>query len=95
MDSERILEREASVKKANAKLKEIISHNIRYYRILSGMSEDELALCIGKKGEYVKKLENKELKANPSIKTLDMIARALGVRFTALIFEDDDRRRNE
>lgn len=95
MNSERILEREASVKKANAKLKEIISHNIRYYRTLSGMSEDELALCIGKKGEYVKKLENEELKANPSIKTLDMIARSLGVRFTALIFEDDDRRKNE
>lgn len=95
MDNERRLKREASVRRANEKLKDVISRKVRYYRTLSGMSEDELASYIGKKGQYIKKLENKELKANPPIDTLDMIAMALGVRFTALVFEDDNRRRNE
>ena len=35
--------------------------------------------------DYIKKLENGELKANPPIDTIDKIAWALGVPFVAII----------
>ena len=40
---------------------------------------------LGKKGQYIKKLENGELKANPPIDTIDKVAWALGVPFIAII----------
>ncbi len=85
MDVERVKERNKRVAKANERLKKIISYNVRYYRTIRGMDEDELASYLGKKGQYIKKLENGELKANPPIDTIDKMAWALGVPFVALI----------
>lgn len=85
MDVERVKERNKRVAKANEKFKKIISYNVRYYRTIRGMDEDELASYLGKKGQYIKKLENGELKANPPIDTIDKMAWALGVPFVALI----------
>lgn len=85
MDAERVKERNKRVAKANERLKKIISYNVRYYRTIRGMDEDELASYLGKKGQYIKKLENGELKANPPIDTIDKMAWALGVPFVALI----------
>ena len=65
VDVERVKERNKRVAKANEKLKKIISYNVRYYRTIRGMNEDELASYLGKKGQYIKKLENGELKALP------------------------------
>ena len=84
VDVERVKERNKRVAKANAELKKIISYNVRYYRTIRGMNEDELASYLGKKGQYIKKLENGELKANPPIDTIDKIAWALGVPFVAI-----------
>ena len=66
-------------------LEKIISYNVRYYRTMRGMDENKLASYLGKKGQYIKKLENGELKANPPIDTIDKMAWALGVPFVALI----------
>ena len=85
MDAERVKERNKRVAKANERLKKTISYNVRYYRTIRGMDEDELASYLGKKGQYIKKLENGELKANPPIDTIDKMAWALGVPFVALI----------
>lgn len=85
MDAERVKERNKRVAKANERLKKIISYNVRYYRTIRGMDEDELASYLGKKGRYIKKLENGELKANPPIDTIDKMAWALGVPFVAII----------
>ena len=85
MDVERVKERNKRVAKANEKFKKIISYNVRYYRTIRGMDEDELASYLGKKGQYIKKLENGELKANPPIDTIDKMAWALGVPFVAII----------
>ena len=85
MDVERVKERNKRVAKANERLKKIISYNVRYYRTIRGMDEDELASYLGKKGKYIKKLEIGELKANPPIDTIDKMAWALGVPFVALI----------
>ena len=85
MDAERVKERNKRVAKANERLKKIISYNVRYYRTIREMDEDELASYLGKKGQYIKKLENGELKANPPIDTIDKMAWALGVPFVALI----------
>ena len=85
MDVERVKERNKRVAKANERLKKIISYNVRYYRTIRGMDEDELASYLGKKGKYIKKLELGELKANPPIDTIDKMAWALGVPFVALI----------
>ena len=75
----------------NAELKKIISYNVRYYRTIRGMNEEELASYLGKKGQYIKKLENGELKANPPIDTIDKIAWALGVPFVAIIKDMNDK----
>ena len=55
------------------------------------MNEDELASYLGKKGQYIKKLENGELKANPPIDTIDKIACALGVPFVAIIKDRNEK----
>lgn len=56
MNVERVKERNKRVAKANEKLKKIISYNVRYYRTIREMNEDELASYLGKKGQYIKKL---------------------------------------
>lgn len=78
------------VKIINEKLKGIISYNVRYYRTLRGMSEEELASYCGKKKEYIKKLEDGKLKSNPPIDTIDAMAHALNIRFVDLIKEIED-----
>ena len=91
VDVERVKERNKRVAKANAELKKIISYNVRYYRTIRGMNEDELASYLGKKGQYIKKLENRELKANPPIDTIGKIAWALGVPFVAIIKDRNEK----
>jgi len=95
MDIEKKLKRQENFRRINYELKNIISYNVKYYRTLKGITEDELGECIGKTGEYIKKLENKQFKANPPIDTLDMIARALEVRISELICKDNTGRKNE
>ena len=91
VDVDRVKERNKRVAKANEKLKKIISYNVRYYRTIRGMNEDELASYLGKKGQYIKKLENGELKANPPIDTIDKIAWALRVPFVAIIKDRNEK----
>jgi transcriptional regulator with XRE-family HTH domain len=67
---------------------QLISKNIKRYRLKKGLSLDQLAHLCGLTKGYVSKIENSE-KA-PPFSTLIKLATALGVDVGLLMAEDDD-----
>lgn len=61
----------------------MISENIKHHRTKLGLTQSELAEKINKTPTLITKIETN--KANPSIKTLKSLAKALGVTVTELL----------
>jgi transcriptional regulator with XRE-family HTH domain len=66
-------------------LVQLLGANVRQYRKLSGMSQEELALEAGMKRSYVSDLERGT--RNPSVRALGRLAAALRVEPQALLQE--------
>jgi transcriptional regulator with XRE-family HTH domain len=64
----------------------MIGENIKHHRIKLGLTQCELAEKINKTSTLITKIETN--KANPSIKTLKDLSKALGVTVAELL---DDR----
>ena len=65
-----------------------IARNIKKYRLLNGMSQQDLAIKSGYSYAYIRRVEGPKCLKNFSIQTVSNIAKALGVDITAL-FEDN------
>lgn len=62
---------------------QLLGANVRHYRKLAGMSQEELALDAGMKRSYVSDLERGT--RNPSVRALGRLADSLGVEPSALL----------
>lgn len=70
------------------RLKYIVSKNIKHYREKTNICDKELSLLLGKDKEFIKKLENNELKNIP-LSIIERIAIILKVPVKDLV--DDDK----
>ena len=70
------------------RLKYIVSKNIKHYREKGNICDKELSLLLGKDKEFIKKLENNELKNIP-LSIIERIAIILKVPVKDLV--DDDK----
>lgn len=70
------------------RLKYIVSNNIKHYREKANICDKELSLLLGKDKEFIKKLENNELKNIP-LSIIERIAIILKVPVKDLV--DDDK----
>lgn len=57
---------------------EILGRNVRHYRQLRGMTQEEVGLSIDMERSYVSDLERG--KRNPSVRAVGRLAEALGVQ---------------
>ena len=67
------------------KLRDIVSANMKSYRLKAGLSQSQLADRVGKSVRYISALENQP--QNVTLETLQVIAAGLGVTATELIRE--------
>ena len=58
----------------NENIMEVVSKNIKKYRLKEGITQEQLAVDIGKSYDYVRKLEFKKGKVGCSLKTLYKIS---------------------
>lgn len=70
------------------RLRYIVSKNIKHYRKKANICDKELSLLLGKDKEFIKKLENNELKNIP-LSIIERIAIILKVPVKDLV--DDDK----
>jgi len=64
-----------------------IGENVRLYRHRAGLSQEQLALQSGTNVSYLGQIERGE--KNPTVKTLEKIASALGISLNELIVTSD------
>ena len=65
---------------------QLLGENVRRYRKLRGMTQEQLALDAGMERSYVSDLERGQ--RNPSVKALGRLADALGVRPHLLLTDE-------
>ena len=71
----------------NPNIKKVIAENIRYYRKLRGMTQEQLALCTDLSYDFIRRIETSGGKSGFSIVTLYKIATVLEITLDDLIKE--------
>ena len=66
--------------KFNSNIKENISKNIKKYRLLNGITQEQLALDVGKSYDFIRRLEFKKGEIGCSLDTLYKISVVLNTR---------------
>ena len=66
--------------KFNNNIKENISKNIKKYRLLNGITQEQLALDVGKSYDFIRRLEFKKGEIGCSLDTLYKISVVLNTR---------------
>lgn len=69
----------------------MIHFDIKNIRRIKGVTQEELAFKTGLSQSYISELEAKHSIANPTIQTLEIIAKALGVCPLDLLYCDCDK----
>lgn len=69
-------------------LKERIIANIKYYREQANLSQEELSLKLGRKKDFIKKLEDNKYKREPTIVLIYEIAVLLNLSMDELILDE-------
>lgn len=64
---------------------QILGENVRHYRKLKGMTQEQLALEAGMERSYVSDLERGQ--RNPSVRAVGRLAEALGVQPNLLLLD--------
>jgi len=67
-------------------LVQLLGKNVRHYRKLRGMTQEELALSADMKRSYVSDMERG--KRNPTVEALGRIARALAIEPFKFLMDD-------
>ena len=70
-------------------IKKIISSNIRKYRKMRGLTQEELALYTDRSFEFIRRIESEKGRKGLSIETLWRIATVLEVKRDDLFKEED------
>lgn len=71
-------------------IKRKIIKNIKYYRKLKKLTPKELSIKIGKKEDFIEKLESYFYKVEPTVDTVTKIAKALSITTNELILRKKD-----
>lgn len=71
----------------NGKLRKIVLSNIRYYRKKANISQEELSLKLGRKKDFIERLETNKTKVEPTIVLIDEIAEILNIPTVLLVEE--------
>ena len=69
---------------------EIISKNIRRYRIEANLTQEELALKANYSHQFIRKIEAPNVQKMFSLETIYCISKALGREFSDMFIEYDD-----
>lgn len=69
-------------------LKERIIVNIKYYREQANLSQEQLSLKLGRKKDFIKKLEDNKYKREPTIVLIYEIAVLLNLSMDELILDE-------
>ena len=76
-----------SIKKNELDIREIFSQNLKYYRIKSNISQEKLGEKVDLSDKYISDLERQLY--DPSLKTIDSIAKALNIETYLLLKYDE------
>lgn len=71
-------------------IKRKIIKNIKYYRKLNKLTPKELSIKIGKKEDFIEKLESYFYKIEPTADTITEIAKVFGMTTNELILKKKD-----
>lgn len=71
----------------NNKTRKIVLGNIHYYREKANISQEDLSLKLGRKKDFVERLENNKTKVEPTIDLMDNIAKILNIPTISLVKE--------
>lgn len=72
---------------SNSKTRKIVLSNIRYYREKANISQEDLSLKLGRKKDFVERLENNKTKIEPTVDLMDNIAKILNIPTISLVKE--------
>ena len=76
-----------SSKEKEIDIREVFSQNLKYYRIKSNISQEKLSEMVGLTDKYISDLERQLY--DPSLKTIDSLAKALNIETYLLLKYDD------
>lgn len=76
-----------SSKEKEIDIREVFSQNLKYYRIKSNISQEKLSEIVGLTYKYISDLERQLY--DPSLKTIDSLAKALNIETYLLLKYDD------
>lgn len=71
----------------NNKTRKIVLGNIRCYREKANISQEDLSLKLGRKKDFVERLENNKTKIEPTVDLMDNIAKILNIPTISLVKE--------
>ena len=76
--------------KVDGKARKMVISNIKYYREKANIDDKDLSIKLGRKENFIEKLENDEWKIEPTLNTMALIAREIGIPIELLVKERDD-----
>lgn len=76
-----------SSKEKEIDIRKVFSQNLKYYRIKSNISQEKLSEIVGLTDKYISDLERQLY--DPSLKTIDSLAKALNIETYLLLKYDD------
>lgn len=71
-------------------IREVFSQNLKYYRIKSNISQEKLSEVVGLTYKYISDLERQLY--DPSLKTIDSLAKALNIETYLLLKYDESHK---
>ena len=71
----------------DSKLRKLVLNNIKYYREKANVTQEELSIKIGRKNDFIKRLEDGETRLEPTLITIDLIAKKLNIPTEYLVKE--------
>lgn len=79
-----------SSKEKEIDIREVFSQNLKYYRIKSNISQEKLSEVVGLTYKYISDLERQLY--DPSLKTIDSLAKALNIETYLLLKYDESHK---
>ena len=76
--------------KVDGKARKMVISNIKYYREKANIDDKDLSIKLGRKENFIEKLENDEWKIEPTLNTMALIAKEIGIPIELLVKERDD-----
>lgn len=71
----------------DSKLRKLVLNNIKYYREKANVTQEELSIKIGRKNDFINRLEDGETRLEPTLITIDLIAKKLNIPTEYLVKE--------